>query len=65
MHPTSRQSFGDGPGQTPKLIVTLCPIRSTLRIIVLVEAKENEMTTKMKYFAKCVFLLLSTTIYKT
>ena len=25
MHPTSRQNFGDGPGQTPKLILTLCP----------------------------------------
>ena len=24
MHPTSRQNFGDGPGQTPKLILTLC-----------------------------------------
>ena len=24
MHPTSRQNFGDGPGQTPKLIPTLC-----------------------------------------
>ena len=23
-HPTSRQNFGDGPGQTPKLILTLC-----------------------------------------
>ena len=23
MHPTSRQNFGDGPGQTPKLILTL------------------------------------------
>ena len=25
-HPTSRQNFGDGPGQTPKLIQTLCLI---------------------------------------
>ena len=25
-HPTSRQNFGDGPGQTPKLILTLCHI---------------------------------------
>ena len=25
MHPTSRQNFGDAPGQTPKLILTLCP----------------------------------------
>ena len=24
MHPTSRQNFGDGPGQSPKLILTLC-----------------------------------------
>ena len=24
MHPKSRQNFGDGPGQTPKLIPTLC-----------------------------------------
>ena len=24
MHPTSRQNFGDAPGQTPKLILTLC-----------------------------------------
>ena len=24
MHPTSRQIFGDAPGQTPKLILTLC-----------------------------------------
>merc|ERR1711894_861767 len=23
-HPTSRQNFGDAPGQTPKLILTLC-----------------------------------------
>ena len=23
-HPISRQNFGDGPGQTPKLILTLC-----------------------------------------
>ena len=26
MHPTSRQNFGDGPRQTPKLILTLCLI---------------------------------------
>ena len=26
MHPTNRQNFGDGPGQTPKLILTLCRI---------------------------------------
>ena len=25
-HPTSRQNFGDAPGQTPKLILTLCPM---------------------------------------
>ena len=25
-HPTSRQNFGDAPGQTPKLILTLCLI---------------------------------------
>ena len=24
MHPRSRQNFGDGPGQTPELILTLC-----------------------------------------
>ena len=23
-HPTSRQNFGDAPGQTPKLMMTLC-----------------------------------------
>ena len=23
-HPTSRQNFGDAPGQSPKLILTLC-----------------------------------------
>ena len=27
-HPTSRQNFGDEPGQTPKLILTLCLIHS-------------------------------------
>ena len=25
-HPTSRQNFGEAPGQTPKLILTLCRI---------------------------------------
>ena len=29
-HPTSRQNFGDGPGQTPKLILTLCHNKDTL-----------------------------------
>ena len=26
-HPTGCQNFGDAPGQTPKLILTLCPIK--------------------------------------
>ena len=30
-HPTSRQNFGDGPGQTPKLILTLC-LKLALRV---------------------------------
>ena len=28
-HPTSRQNFGDAPGQTPKLILTLCLTQKT------------------------------------
>ena len=34
MHPTSRQNFGDGPGQTPKLILTLCRTIISLTSIV-------------------------------
>ena len=30
MHPTSRQNFGDAPGQTPKLILTLCLTKISL-----------------------------------
>ena len=31
-HPTSRQNFGDGPGQTPTLILTLCLKQQSLEL---------------------------------